>query len=504
MPGAIFLESVQRPSKPFFEGQIKVLLDTVEDRRPRLYRTQAKIIRARLDAAEVLTQGLYEVFCAELHGVPSGRACIAELLVPRNPAAYTKAPLKAFSHTVIVELLDTMNELGWIEQKIGHYVQDELYRTAIRPTGKLLDVFQQQGYRWKPRGADKTKKLIVLRNYDQRTKKKYPIEFSDTTATRLMRKNLRRINQALRDSLICLNCDNYMLYEIKKKMAQRGHRRTFIAEDHRQGGLALRFDQVELYRIFSRSSFDLGGRMYGGWWQQVPSEVRRYITINGEETVEVDFSTFHPRLLFLEAGMEPPDFDIYTQGFDWPEGKKKECRGVVKRAFNAWINADSRGFKLTRKEEKLIGMSTQQLLKLFLSFYPALKEYFGTALGLSFQAKDAQACELILLRLLDQGIVALPIHDSFVVAARHQEQLIEAMRWAFTTVFGGKAALSEVELPLTDFETVSYPSGAPNFDYQRRTHEASVCHRYAAGYYEHLGSFTGKKPRGGGECTQGY
>jgi hypothetical protein len=35
-------------------------------------------------------------------------------------------------------------------------------------------------------------------------------------------------------------------------------------------------------RIFSRGSWHMHGRFYGGWWQQIGSELRRHIFINGK------------------------------------------------------------------------------------------------------------------------------------------------------------------------------------------------------------------------------
>ena len=37
-----------------------------------------------------------------------------------------------------------------------------------------------------------------------------------------------------------------------------------------------------LVRIFSNGRFDQGGRFYRGWWENVPSEYRRYITTDGK------------------------------------------------------------------------------------------------------------------------------------------------------------------------------------------------------------------------------
>jgi hypothetical protein len=52
---------------------------------------------------------------------------------------------------------------------------------------------------------------------------------------------------------------------------------------------------------------------------------------------------------------------------------------------------------------------------------------FGSGAGLRLQRRDADLAERVLLRLLRRGIVALPIHDSFIVRRRHAGARDEAM-----------------------------------------------------------------------------
>lgn len=45
-----------------------------------------------------------------------------------------------------------------------------------------------------------------------------------------------------------------------------------------------------IYRVFNNQSFDEGGRFYGGWWQRVPSDYRKFITINWVPTRELEYT----------------------------------------------------------------------------------------------------------------------------------------------------------------------------------------------------------------------
>ena len=56
----------------------------------------------------------------------------------------------------------------------------------------------------------------------------------------------------------------------------------------------------QLHRVFNRASFSQGGRFYGPWWQNIPSELRADITINGIQTVEMDYPRLHPTLMCMQ------------------------------------------------------------------------------------------------------------------------------------------------------------------------------------------------------------
>jgi hypothetical protein len=67
----------------------------------------------------------------------------------------------------------------------------------------------------------------------------------------------------------------------------------------------------QLYRVFNNGTFEQGGRFHGGWWQYVRKTVRPSILINGQATVEVDYSGFNPAVLLAKAGQVVPQ-DPYS------------------------------------------------------------------------------------------------------------------------------------------------------------------------------------------------
>ena len=88
----------------------------------------------------------------------------------------------------------------------------------------------------------------------------------------------------------------------------------------------------QLRRQFTLGRFDRGGRLFGGFWNNLPKSVRlKGIRIDGEEVVGLDYSALNPRLAYHVADADPPPGDAYTlPGLE-------QCRDGVKRVFNAML-----------------------------------------------------------------------------------------------------------------------------------------------------------------------
>ena len=59
--------------------------------------------------------------------------------------------------------------------------------------------------------------------------------------------------------------------------------------------------QLSLTRIFSKGSFELGGRLYAPI-QNYTKQTRKYFYLNGEPTIEIDYSSIHPHMLYHRKG----------------------------------------------------------------------------------------------------------------------------------------------------------------------------------------------------------
>ena len=69
-----------------------------------------------------------------------------------------------------------------------------------------------------------------------------------------------------------------------------------------------------LYRRFTQGRFDSGGRLFGGFWQSLPNEPKRYpysvrlkgLRIDGEPVAGLDYSQLNPILCYSVVEAEPP------------------------------------------------------------------------------------------------------------------------------------------------------------------------------------------------------
>ena len=141
------------------------------------------------------------------------------------------------------------------------------------------------------------------------------VDYRDTDRTLGMRKRLDGMNEALTATQIDLHHPSAVH---DGQVIRIGEHVVYPAMN-------------SLYRVFNRGSFTLGGRFYGGWWQQVPGDAREHLTINGGPVVELDYAQLHPRILYAIAGLQQPEADIYAvAGWERP---------IVKRGLLILINA---------------------------------------------------------------------------------------------------------------------------------------------------------------------
>jgi len=179
------------------------------------------------------------------------------------------------------------------------------------------------------------------------------------------------------------------------------------------------------------------------------SEIRRTITIDGKETVELDYSGMQIRMLYHKIGIDYKDeCYIYAKR----DKKHQNRRRLIKLTALISINAKSRksalaalGLKI--KEEKLtlpkIEKPIVKLYEQFVEYHKPIKQFIASDIGIELMAVDSEILGNILKALTEQGILGLPIHDSIIVQKKHRATLKQLMTEEYYKIIGFRPVIHE-------------------------------------------------------------
>jgi hypothetical protein len=319
---------------------------------------------------------------------------------------------KTFTYSTVVSAVDQLAASGLIDhQKMppGHRGEQSRFKAS----GTLNKILNETPVTI----IHEPREEIVLRDNDGN-----PIDYIETERSSRLRHNAREINEVIVSAAIGI---------------QGG---TICEGDPVEvGGVRIGAASNQLRRVFHRGSFSNGGRFYGTWWQNIPSEFRAGITINGRQTVEMDYPYLHPILMYAEAGksMRGDPYDLPK----WP-------RDLVKKAFNTLVNADTLLAAIRSIANEIGGAGAfckaQALVCEIEAKHVAIACMFGSGAGLRLMRRDSDMTERLLLRLAKRGVVALPIHDSYIVPNRIRDkgELMEGMAEAMHRSVGNRFSLS--------------------------------------------------------------
>jgi hypothetical protein len=221
---------------------------------------------------------------------------------------------------------------------------------------------------------------------------------------------------------------------------------TRLNSDRRNGLPRLtspEFFRSSLYRQFCHGSFDHGGRLYGGWWINTPSQLRRQITINGQPTIERDYSGCAIRMLYHEKGIAYEDDPYWLEPVAACETENGLPPGYfregIKAIMQALINGDLDG-KPERARLKQFSFkpyfSRPAIREMIERKHEAVADQIGSGAGKRLQRKDSDLALAIISAGREKGIPILPVHDSFIVMKDDEKEIINLMNNEYFSLFG--------------------------------------------------------------------
>ena len=338
-----------------------------------------------------------------------------------------------FGYKILKKIIKVAIDLGICAVELGVYNPYGKGKiTRLRPADALLDEFHSTGIKWEYIEPPPKYRTVCIRSGCGDKAIRY-VDRSVSPDVARMQDAMLEINTFLSRQCISIELPNEALRVTKSKKKKSFQINFDFEFDYQDRGTSLCMQQVFLRRSFCRDSLELGGGFYGGWWQLIKSKLRRRILINGNRTVECDFSGLIFAMLYARVGLAMEADPYYIDSITVTKNK----RSLVKKFLVASINDETGKFTLSRAELKKLGLSHDQLVDLVKSIHSGINHYFGSGIGLQMQYLDSQLAERVILRMMTFGEVCLPIHVSFIVREEAEELLQTVMLEEFQALFGG-------------------------------------------------------------------
>lgn len=311
-----------------------------------------------------------------------------------------------------IKLIDALLEAGLVTGKKGFLdrVTKRAKQSRMRATGLLVALAHEEGA--SPEAIVTNCPPVLIKDTQDRYHAPKP-----TSRARDMSLKVRRINDALSQQNVGLELPMGTPWPSFKDRTPLDTTRRLIC------------------REFKDHQLKLGGRFYKHWVQSLKSDLRPYITLNGEPTVELDFGCCQPSMLYAKVGLPacPDAYDV--PGID---------RDLAKIAFNVLLfhddpatapqavlrSARREGFHVFEYKDAM------DLLAQLRAKHGPIDSYFFKGHSLALQYEDSCIAEDIMFSLIRNGIPFIPVHDSFIVPARYESALGFHMNEAYSKRIG--------------------------------------------------------------------
>ena len=459
--------SILHPARNRFPDLIERLIKKIDSARKSTKGLTKSLLQKEATATAWFIEALYQsYFCIprSFLAFPLGKNASSSKLF-KSPVPYA----------TFKRIVQAANQLGWIEIKLGYKKSDISRVTLFRSQGELEIYFNEKDFEWNFFCAPNPENSILISYATDKKIRRVATE-TDSNEVEMWKHNLNLINNFLLKQCIFLDAPNELIAEAGKAHLLKSSKRI------KGRGSPINFQSVTLRRIFSRNTTDLGGRFYGGWWQSVAGKHRKHVSINGNITVEADFSGMALNCLYAIEGARLSGGDAYDIGINYSH--KKDPRRKSIKNFTLAILSDEKGtFRLPKEELNLIGMSHAQLLKRVRQKHEVIQHHFYTGIGLRLQKLDSIIAEQVMLQLLQLDKVCLPVHDSFIVQFECADLLVQVMKKEYEKILKQSIEVDREEVFVGEGFAVPSPTvlvSSSNEDefFEKHNHRNSIAMNY--------------------------
>ncbi|WP_085890256.1 hypothetical protein, partial [Pseudooceanicola marinus] len=267
------------------------------------------------------------------------------------------------------QLLDLMADprVALIEQKLGYRAKKgQSKRTVVVPSVRLQQLVQLYELTPADFGERPRPEPIELKSCPvSRKKRGQLIDYPETAITMGLRSQVREINVFL--SMASLDFTGSAAVDVNKR---------------------------QLRRVFTRESFESGGRLFGGFWQLMSKRDRlSHLKINGEDVIELDYGQVMPRLVYALAGQVPGMDDLYAiPGFEeYRPGIKKVASSML------FVEAPKSRFPVDTRHLFPKAVKIGDVTDAIMAAHPDIAGYFFTGIGHRCQFLESEILVEVLL-----------------------------------------------------------------------------------------------------------
>jgi hypothetical protein len=349
---------------------------------------------------EIFNRQIEAIICEAIHRHLTGPDKRIAISLSNRHLARKDSESKILNNTLSQNIKNLASpEMAFIELQAGNQKTGEV--TTFWTGKRLKTRINERKLTFLDLALEKSKNIIELRESKALGQSKGKlIKCPETKLTLQYRDEMEQINAFLRDADICY-----------------------------QGDKDIDDSRVELKRIFNNSSFEEGGRLYGGFWISMKSEDIRDITIDDEWVTALDYGQMAIRLAYSLAKAPIHFKDAYSL-----DRKTDGAREAIKKLMNIMLNAPA---TKTRAASKRIADRykdsdfQKKLMAEIKEFHKPIAHMFGGQYGMKFMFLESEVLIDVLLELNSKGIVALPIHDCILVKESAQKAAKDVMLRVF-------------------------------------------------------------------------
>ena len=332
----------------------------------------------------------------------------------------------------------------------------------------------------------KDKEVIVLNDTDSKA-----IEYNDGDYAEIprMRTEMQKYNELLRKSFIDIGDLGEPIYRavVWDRLKQSHVERT------------VRIDHMNKFvrRIFYRGNWQYGGRLHGGFWQQIGEEVRKKIFINDFMTVELDFSGLHINIAYALEGLSPIEGDPYEIGlvFNIPASEQRSwIKSLSLMCFNATsLQGAFQAFRDNQpaktQAKRLTNRELERLLVAFKRKHPQITKYLCSDQGVRLMSIDGAIAAKVIKHFTDKDEPILCVHDSFICREQFKEELVHVMNKKTSETLAGyivgiKSNKEVLDLSPISHEGILNVTGMKDI-YLNRSNREHRCEGYTSRWSEH-------------------